>query len=319
MNKHRICVLGGTGFVGRHLLHSLARQGHFMRVLTRHRERHRDLLVLPNLELVETNIHFVSDLTAYFKGCNAVINLVGILNQGKGDENGFPAVHAELPAKVVEACRFNRIGRLLHMSALHADTRGASEYLRTKGEGDLAVRNAGRGGVRVTSFRPSVIFGPDDSFFNRFATLLLLSPVMPLACPETRFAPVYVGDVVQAFLTALHDVNTIGRRYELCGPGVYTLRELVEYTAHTMGIRRLVVGLGDGASRLQARLLEFVPGKPFTRDNYLSMRVDSVCQHNGLRELGITPTGIGTIAPTFLGDQNRASRHSRGRMLARRS
>ncbi len=319
MNKFRICVLGGTGFVGRHLLYALAREGHFLRVLTRQREKHRNLLVLPNLELVETNIHFVSDLTAHFKGCNAAINLVGILNQGTGDEQGFRTVHAELPKKVVDACRFNGIRRLLHMSALHADARGASEYLRTKGEGDMAVFNASRKGMRVTSFRPSVIFGRDDSFFNRFASLLLLSPVMPLACPETRFAPVYVGDVVQAFMTALQDINTIGRRYELCGPDIFTLRELVQYTAHSMGIRRLVMGLGDRASHLQAWLMERVPGKPFSLDNYLSMQVDSVCQQNGFRKLGITPTRVSTVVPAFLGGHNRASRQSGRRMLARRS
>ncbi len=318
MNKFRICVLGGTGFVGRHLLCSLAREGHFLRVLTRHREDHHDLLVLPNLELVEANIHYVSDLTAHFKACDAVINLVGILNEGQEEENSFRTVHAELPKKIVEACQFNGIRRLLHMSALHADTQGASSYLRTKGAGEMAAMNAAGKNIRVTSFRPSVIFGPDDSFFNRFAQLLRLSPILPLACPEARFAPVYVGDVIKAFLQSLTDLRTIGKHYELCGPGQFSLQELVEYTARMMGVRRLVIGLGDGASRLQARLMEYAPGKPFTRDNYLSMQKDSVCRHDGFRELGIAVTSINSVVPTFLGNRNRIGLSSHRRKQARR-
>ncbi len=306
MRKHRLCVLGGTGFIGRHLISRLARQGHYLRVLTRRRERHRELLVMPTLELVESNIHRVSELSARFKGCDAVINLVGALNDGPTSSESLEAVHAQLPGKVVEACQFNGIRRYLHMSALNADPEGPSQYLRTKGVGENQVHAAIRDGMEVTSFRPSVVFGHDDSFFNRFAGLLSLSPVLPLACPETRFAPVYVGDVADAFMQALDDRATYGQRYDLCGPHTYTLRELVAYTAKSMGARRLVIGLGDGASRLQARLMEWVPGKPFTRDNYLSMQVDSVCRSDGLAALGIEPTSVDAVMPVHLQARSRA-------------
>lgn len=306
MKKHRLCLLGGTGFIGRHVISRLARQGHYLRVLTRRRERHRELLVLPTLELVETNVHLVSELSARLKGCDAVINLAGALHDRDVPEESLEAIHAELPGKVVEACQFNGITRLLHMSALNADPQGPSQYLRTKGEGENRVHEAAREGMEVTSFRPSVVFGPDDSFYNRFAALLAVSAVLPLACPETRFAPVYVGDVAEAFARALDERATFGQRYDLCGPQTYTLRELVRYTARAMGLRRLIIGLGDGASRAQARIMEWVPGKPFTRDNYLSMQVDSVCRTDGLATLGIAPTSVDAVIPAHLQSRNRA-------------
>ncbi len=318
MKKHRLCLLGGTGFIGQQLIARLARQGHHLRVLTRRRERHRELLVLPTLELVETNIHLVSELSARFQGCDAVINLVGALHDRDAPEESLAAVHAELPGKVVEACQFNGITRLLHMSALHADPQGPSQYLRTKGEGENRVHGAAKEGMAVTSFRPSVVFGPDDSFYNRFAALLNLSVVLPLACPEARFAPVYVGDVAEAFLRALDERKTFGQRYDLCGPQIYTLRELVRYTASAMGLKRLVLGLGDGASRAQARIMEWVPGKPFTRDNYLSMQVDSVCRTDGLAALNITPTSVDAVMPAHLQSRNRAVWLSGLRTLAGR-
>jgi len=318
MRKHRICLLGGTGFVGRHLVTHLARQGHFLRILTRRRERHRNLLVVPTLELVETNIHYVSDLSTHFKDCDAVINLVGVLNDGKAPEESLEAMHADLPRKVTEACRFNGITRLLHMSALNADPKGPSAYLRSKGTGENLVHEAAREGMQVTSFRPSVIFGQDDDFFNRFARLLALTPVLPLACPDARFAPVYVGDVVSALVRALDDKRTFGQRYELCGPESHTLLDLVSYTARAAGLWRVIMGLGDGASRLQARVMEWAPGKPFTRDNYLSMQVDSVCRSDGLKALGITPTSIDAVVPAYLGRQSKARYFSGLRVFARR-
>jgi uncharacterized protein YbjT (DUF2867 family) len=302
MKIRTLCVLGGTGFVGRHLVHRLAATGRHVRVLTRHRERHRDLLVLPTVDLIEADVHDPAALREHFQGCQAVVNLVAILNERGADGSGFRAVHVELPRKIVETCLAQGVWRLLHMSALHADAaRGPSRYLYTKGEGEDLVHAAAEQGLQVTSFRPSVIFGPDDRFLNRFARLLRLSPwVFPLACPEARFAPVYVGDVVQACVNALENRAAIGRRYELCGPRVYTLRELVEFIARTAKLRRVVIGLGDGLSRLQAKVLERVPGKPFTTDNYLSLQVDSVCGENGLAELGITPASVEAIAPRYL-------------------
>jgi len=309
MELHRIAVLGGTGFVGRHLASELARRRYRIRVLTRRRERHRELIVLPTLELVQANVHSLAELAAHLKDCDAVINLAGILNERRGRNTDFEKVHVELPRKMVEACRIQGIKRVLHMSALNAAPDAPSRYLQTKAEGERIVHESG---LQVTSFRPSVIFGPDDQFFNRFAAFLRLAPfVFPLACPQARFAPVYVGDVVEAFARTLTDKRTFGRRYELCGPDRMTLRELVEYTARHAGLRRRVIGLGERLSWLQARALELVPGKPMSRDNLLSMQVDSVCREDGLAALGITAHGLDTAVPYYLAGRERAALYDR--------
>ena len=319
MAAKRIAVLGGSGFVGRHLVAALTRRGHSTRVFTRRRSRSRSLLVMPTCEIVETNAHVASNLEAHLAGCDVVVNLAGILNEHPGAGNRFRDVHAELPGKLVEACRRHGIGRMLHMSALGVDADAPSEYLRTKFHGEQAAHAAEAGGIAVTSFRPSVIFGPGDSFFNRFAGLLALSPlVFPLACPEARFAPVYVGDVVRAFLAALGDETTAGQRYELCGPRTYTLRELVEYTAEVTGRQRLIVGLGDRLSRLQGLVFERIPGKPFSTDNYLSTRVESVCASNGLERLGIAQRSVESIVPGYLGRGERNAWLGRLRASAHR-
>ena len=316
MKIQTIGVLGGTGFLGKHLVTHLANSGRRIRVLTRHRERHRELIVMPNVELVEADIRAQQVLEAQFSGQDAVINMVGILN---GSEQEFRAVHAELPRRVVDACQQAGVHRLLHMSALNADAvNGPSLYLRSKGEGEQAALRASAQGIDVTCFRPSIIFGPDDSFFNRFAGLLKLSPLLPLACPNTRFAPVYAGDVAHAFALSLEDPTTFGKALELCGPRSYTLRELVEYTARLIGRKRLILGLSDTLSRLQARVFEHVPGKPFTLDNYQSMQVDSVCGSDGLGALGITPHSIEAIMPLHLAGNSQRARYNRFRSVAHR-
>lgn len=320
MNKHMVCILGGTGFVGLWLTSHLADQGHRMRVLTRHPHRHRDLLVLPGLQLREADVHDPTQLRAHFSGCSSVINLVGILNEGGHDGGGFRHVHVELPEKVGRACLDTGIKRLLHMSALQADAdKGSSDYLRTKGEGEARVLALANEGLQVTRFRPSVIFGAGDRFFNRFGALLKLSPfIFPLACPEARFAPVYVGDVAEAFVRVLPDKRTFGRSYELCGPKVYTLKQLVEYTAKVMEIRRRVLGLSDKLSRRQAALFEHLPGKPFSKDNYASLQVPSICHQNGLDELGIEPTAIDAVVPGYLGQRSQRAHYLELRRHAQR-
>lgn len=306
MSIRKVCVLGGTGFVGRHLCSELSRRKVQMRVLTRRRERRRDLIVIPGLELVETNVHSVADLSVQMKGCDAVVNLVGILNEHRGAGRDFASAHGELPIKVAEACRYNRIERLLHMSALGAAADAPSQYLRYKAEGENGVHRWADQGLHVTSFRPSVLFGPDDDFFNRFATLLAMSPIVfPLACPDARMSPAYVTDVARVFADSLDRKSTYGQRYDLCGPKTYTLRELVEYTKEVVGSKSRIVPLGDTLSRLQARVLEWVPGKPFSRDNYLSLQADGVCRNNGFTEFGIQPTSLECIVPSYLGDRGK--------------
>ncbi len=298
MTNHRICILGGTGFVGHHLVARLAASGYPCRVLARRPERQRDLLLVPGIELRRSDIFETGVLEEQLKGCTAVINLVGILNEGGG--RTFQQVHVDLVERILAAARAASVPRYLHMSALHAEaTQGTSRYLRTKGMGeDLA--HAGTD-VQVTSFRPSVIFGPGDGFFNRFATLLKITPgVFPLACPDARFAPVYVGDVVSAMAQSLDDPGCVGKGYDLCGPRIYSLKSLVEYTADLIGRRRMVIGLPDVGARLQARVFQLLPGKPFTMDNYLSLQTDSICGHNGLEELGIRPQAVEALVPGYL-------------------
>ena len=182
MSKLRIAVLGGTGFIGRSLCERLVADGHEVRILTRRRERHRDLLVLPTAHVVEADVHNPVVLKREFQGLDAVVNLVGVLNESGRTGTGFEFAHVELPAKVVQACRQTGVPRLLHMSALHAAPDAPSNYLSSKGRGEKIVHEAQSNKLQVTSFRPSVIFGPRDSFTNRFANLLRKVPcVFPLA------------------------------------------------------------------------------------------------------------------------------------------
>ncbi|MCB1868088.1 MAG: complex I NDUFA9 subunit family protein [Gammaproteobacteria bacterium] len=305
MSINKVCILGGTGFVGSHLTCRMNSYGIHVRIPTRHPQRHRELMAGGRVELINTNPFDRHQLEAVMDGCDAAVNLVGILNETHAGKD-FQHIHIELADRVVEACKASGVSRLLHMSALNAnESNGPSVYLKTKGEAENRTHTLGKPQIKVTSFRPSVIFGPGDSFFNRFASLLGSLPgPFPLACPEARFAPVYVGDVVGAFVRALDDKTTWDKHYELCGPDAFTLLELVEYTARQSGLKKRIIGLGDGASRLQARILGHVPGKPFSYDNYLSLQVNSLCSKNGLLELGISPTSIDTVVPYMLSDKS---------------
>jgi uncharacterized protein YbjT (DUF2867 family) len=319
MNQETICILGGSGFVGSRLAHRLTRDGYRVRILTRRPQWHRALAVNPNITLAEADVHDIAVLRRQFAGCAVVINLVGILNEAGKREAGFRQTHVELPQRVADAAIASGVSRLLHMSALNADaSERNSLYLKTKGEGEDRVHAAAEHGLVVTSFRPSVIFGPGDSFFNRFAGLLRLAgPVFPLACPDSRFAPVCVTDVAEAMCRSL-DNATAGERLELCGPGVYSLRELVEYTRDQLGLRCRIVGLGDTLSRLQARVLGLLPGKPFSMDNYYSLQKDSVCSRNALPTLGINPAPITAVVPGYLAGRNSRGRYPSLRRQARR-
>jgi NADH dehydrogenase len=290
MKIQRIALIGGSGFVGRHLTRRLRNRGYQCRIVTRHAYRHRDLRTVA--EVVEADPFDLGQLTAALKGCDAAIHLIGILNSD-GKQRSFRRMHVELVENVVTACHAAKLVRLLHMSALNADqSRGSSRYLRSKGEGENRAHTLGQPGMAVTSFRPSVIFGPDDSFLNRFATLMKIPGPLPLACPDARLSPVFVGDVAQAFANALDDRQTFGRRYELCGPESYTLEQLVRFVAQHTGHHKLIIRLPDWASRLQASILQYFPGKPFTPDNYDSLRTPSVCNEDGLAALGVTPSSL---------------------------
>jgi NADH dehydrogenase len=308
-----VAILGGSGFVGRHLCHALAAAGYRARVATRNRERAKeDLILLPTVDVVEADVHDPVRLLSFVRGADAVVNLVGVLHDARG-RRGFREAHVELARKVVAACREAGVRRLLHMSALAADRAGPSAYLRSKGEAEAIVRESG---LAWTLFRPSVIFGPGDSFLNMFAQALRLAPVMVLACPGARFQPVYVEDVAAAFVKSLADPQSVGASYDLCGPRVYTLRELVEYTGAVTGRRRPVIGLNDTLSYWQAFAMELLPVKIMTRDNYYSMKVDNVCRC--AFPFGIAPTPLEAVAPSYLQGRTSRARYAAFRERARR-
>ena len=315
MQVGKVCILGGSGFVGRSICAELARRGIAVRVMARRRERARHLLVFPKLELVEGNCHFPPDLAGAFNGCDAVINLVGILHPSR--DATFERVHAELPALVARVCRERGVTRFLHMSSLGAERDAPSEYLRTKGKGEEEA-HAGPG-VDTTSFRPSVIFGPGDGLFNRFAGLLRATPfVVPLAKAQARLQPVYVADVAAAMCASLDDRATFAKRYDLGGPEVMTLEGVVSYTAEVLGLRRFILPLGDRLGTLQAQVLERLPGKLLTQDNLRSLGVDSVTARNGFEDFGISPARVESIVPGYLGEHGRRGRNQRFRRAARR-
>jgi uncharacterized protein YbjT (DUF2867 family) len=320
MHQETVCITGGTGFVGQHLSNRLTQHGYKVRILTRRRERYRNLLVNPGISLIETNVHNVDELRRQFQGVDVIINLVGILNENDSKGAGFRCVHVELPEKIVIAAAACDVTRLLQMSALNADAQEQhSLYLKTRGEGEDLVHAAADKGMIVTSFRPSVIFGPGDSFFNRFAGLLKFSgPVFPLACPQSRFAPVSVTDVVEAICRSMGDA-TGGERLQLCGPESFTLAELVSYTRDQLQLKTCIVGLNDSLSRLQARMLGLLPGKPFSLDNYYSLQHDSICTDNALPMLGITPTPVSAVVPAYLAGKNARSHYPEFRRQSRRT
>jgi NADH dehydrogenase len=293
-----VCLLGGTGFVGTELATRLAMEGHWVRIPTRQSNNHGGLRVLDTVRLIPADVHDPTTLARLFSGVDVIVNLIGILNEhGRAT---FRSVHVELAEKVVAAARTTRVKRLLHMSSLGAEPNTApSNYLRSKGAAEARVRAASWLGW--TLFRPSVIFGPEDSLTNRFAQLLRVSGgFLPLARADARFAPIGVQDVVEAFYQALTDRMTMGQTYELCGPQVVTLRELVRLTARLAGLPCRIVPLPDFIARLQGLVMGALPGKPFSLDNYRSLTVDSVCTDNGCVRLGIQPQSMLAVLPTYL-------------------
>jgi NADH dehydrogenase len=299
-----ICVLGGSGFVGVHVCSQLASRGYRVTVPSHDRERAKaDLITLPTVDVITADIHDPDTLRRLVRGCDAVVNLVGVLHGGQGRAS-FQQAHVELARKAVDACRRNGVRRLVHMSALNAGVSAPSEYLKSKGEAEDVVRQSG---LDFTIFRPSVIFGREDRFLNLFAGLLRAMPIVLLGSPNARFKPVYVEDVAFAFAESLTRLESFGRTYDLVGPSVYTLRELVEYVGKLTDRRRPIIGLGDGLSRMQASVMGLLPVKVLTRDNYLSMTIDSVSQQ--AFPFGLRPTPLEAVAPTWLANRTPRARY----------
>jgi uncharacterized protein YbjT (DUF2867 family) len=301
-------VIGGTGFIGSHVVAKLAAAGVRAIVPTRRFERAKHLIFLPGVEVVKADIHDDAALRALLRRepLGAVINLVGLLHSRPGQPYGpdFARAHVELPRRIVAACAEANVTRLLHMSALGADSAGPSMYARSKADGELSARADPR--VQATIFRPSVVFGPEDSFLNLFATMQQWLPLLPLAGAETRFQPVWVEDVAQAFVNALGDARSAGRTYALGGPQVYTLRQIVRLAGLYAGRARPVWALPAPLACLQAGLLELLPGTPLmSRDNLDSMQVDNILQPAPgvltAAALGIRVAALEAVAPHYLG------------------
>jgi NADH dehydrogenase len=304
MRDLSVVLFGGTGFIGSHLAARLAEHDMTIVVPTRH-EAHAMHLMPLGVDIVEADVHDDATVRRLVAGHDAAINLVGILHSHHGTPYGpeFRRAHVELPRRIVAACAAAGVPRYLHMSALGADRHGASMYQRSKADGELAA--ASQPAVAATIFRPSVVFGPEDNFLNMFARLQRHLPLVPLASAGARFQPVYVGDVAEAYVRALLEPHTRNQIYELGGPGIYTMAELVRLAGRYSGHPRPVFALPDALARLQAGFFELLPGTPLiTRDNLDSMKTDNVVHaSNGVltaEALGIKLTPLESVAPQYL-------------------
>ncbi|MEK6747786.1 MAG: complex I NDUFA9 subunit family protein [Pseudomonadota bacterium] len=316
--KH-ICLLGGTGFIGHHVVERLAEQGYSIKLLSRARERHRDLLVVPGVDIVEANVHDPSQLAREVAGCDAVINLVGIIKERGFNGTGYRTVHVDLANKLIRACQAKGVARLIQVSALGADaSRGTSYYLRSKGEAEDSIAVAAKHNMLTTVFRPSMVFGEGDHFIARFSELIRQAPgIVAIPCAKTRMSPVYAGDVASAIVAAIPDKLTYGKTYDLCGPRTYTLGELFRYFAALTGYRRAFLDLGEVSSHIMAFAAELLPSKPFTVDNYKTLLADSAGSVDALKAFGIKPHPLESVAPLLLGYDHRQSHYNLLRRLGR--
>jgi len=316
-----VLVIGGAGFIGRHIVNRLIDRGARVTVPTRHRSRAGHLITLPTIDVVEANVNDDVALGQLTAGRDAVINLVGILQGSRASPYGpeFARAHVDLPRRIVRSCEAHSVRRFLHMSSLGADSSGPSMYQRSKGDGEAAVRASK---LDWTIFQPSVVFGPEDKFLNTFATLASIAPVLPIANAQARFQPIYVGDVADAFVNALDSRATFRRAYELAGPRIYTLKELVQFAARASGHPRPVIGLPGGLARAQAIMMELAPGEPMmSRDNLDSMQRDNVASTQPYvppPELGLELHSMESEAALYLAGQNSRSRLGAFRARARR-
>ena len=319
MSRPRIALFGGSGFVGTVLANQLVRADYAVRLFTRDRQHARALWLLPDTDIVELDMADEERVGQALVGCTAAVNLIGILNERRDNGVDFRRAHVGTVEHLIKACKQARVPHLLHMSGLNAGVQAPSHYLRSKGEAEKLLQAQSGRQFRSTVLRPSVIFGRHDSFLNRFAALLKIAPhLLPLTSCEARLQPIYVGDVVAAILTLLRSTPVSGCTVvEVGGPEILTLRAVVEYVAALIERPTIIMPLGGPAASLLAWAMEFVPGKPLSRDNLRSLSVASVCTGpNGLLALGIRPTPLDEIVPTYLTNGNLRGRYERYRVEA---
>lgn len=279
MSELKILLIGGSGFIGQQIATRLSALGHSILLPTRRPNDAKDLWVLPKLQIVQVNIHdpsVLNNLCQRIGSNGVVINLVGVLHDKMGQPYGpgFRKNHVELTQKIIAAMTLNGLKRYIHMSALGASSTGSSMYQRSKGDAENIVKQSS---LDWTIFRPSVVFGEKDKFINLFASLQKFAPVLPLGGASVRFQPVYVSDVAQAFVKSISMPETIGRVYDLAGPRIYQLAELVKFAGSLGGKQSLIIPLPNSLAYLQALALEMMPGPTLmSRDNLSSMKEDNI-------------------------------------------
>ena len=313
MSDRVVTVFGGSGFIGRYVVQRLARTGVRVNVAVRHVERAKFLKTMGNvgqITPVACDITAAASVARAVQGADAVVNLVGILYPS-GHGHGFDAVHHQAAGAIAEAAKAAGARALVQISAIGADAESDSAYARSKAAGEAAVRAAF---PEATILRPSIVFGPEDSFFNRFAAMARLSPALPLiGGGHTLFQPVYVGDVADAVLRALSDPGTQGKTYELGGPKTYSFKALMELMLATIGRRRLLVPVPFGIAEIQGAVLQLLPVPPLTRDQVALLKRDNVVAEGALTlaDLGIEPTTLEVILPAYMERFRRDGHYSR--------
>ncbi|HZA66563.1 MAG TPA: complex I NDUFA9 subunit family protein [Geminicoccaceae bacterium] len=302
MRNRLFTIFGGTGFIGRYVVCRLANRGGRIRVISRSPRTHghhlQPLGRVDQIVVDSADLNSEDSLRRAVGGAAGVVNLIGILHETGRQK--FAEVQGALPGRIAAAAAAEGVARLVQISAIGADAASASAYARSKAEGERRVREAF---PDATILRPSIVIGPEDGFFNRFASLARMLPALPLiGGGRTRFQPVYVGDVAQAVVAVLERDDCRGQTYELGGPQTYTFAELMRYMLKVVGRRRLLPTVPFGVAMAQARLLELLPDPPLTRDQVELLKVDNVASLDmpGLQALDITPTPIELIVPQYL-------------------
>ena len=313
MHLRNVLLIGGSGFIGSAIAARLSGAGVNVLVPTRRRERAKALILLPTVEVVEAQVHDEAQLAQLVRGMDAVINLVGVLHGSRGRHGEpygpqFKQAHVDLPRKIAQACVNAGVPRLVHVSALGARADAPAMYLRSKAAGEAALMEF-KDRLALTILRPSVCFGPDDQFLNLFAHLQAMMLFFPLGRAEAKLQPVYVEDVAQAAINVLTNPATFGQAYDIAGPRVYTLKELVQYAGAQSGHPRLVVALPEPLAYLQAWMMEWLPNPPLSRDNLDAVKVDNIMAGKVAPELGITPVALETIGPMYLSHQTPRDRY----------
>ena len=303
MNKfNKVVILGGTGFIGAQLATKLSPKSKKIIIPTRNTESNPGLKMIPNLEIVSTDVKDERSINLLLEDADLVINTVGILNE-INEDNSFDKIHYQLPKKVSNSIKKNEVKRFMHISSLNADPKSIGKYLKSKGKAEDFLISETSSFCNLTIFRPSIVFGESDSFFNKFATLLKFLPIFPLACPNAKFMPVYVEDLTDFMISTINTIDTYGQKIDVTGPNEYTFRELIDQTLMALNTRRIIIPLNNFLSRLQARVFEKLPGKLFTMDNYQSLQIDS-CSDEGFKG----SSSLEDIIPQYLNIKTKQER-----------